>query len=158
MSNLCDGYPVRRSTLIIATLAVLLAAGCDSNGSNECRRTGEDTYTASAPLVDPLSQTIVAQFGLQQEIRSYQSESCEIPAGGFSETRLIIRNLTSCELSFDYRLSVFEGREGSTIEGAAFIRQGAVDDQGVVLRNSGIRVDRAQIIITAEDVAQESCG
>jgi len=131
--------------------------GCDSNGSDECRLLREDSYTASAPAIEMFSNLRVATFELQQEVRTYEEGTCEKPAEGISETRLTIRNLTSCEVSFDYRMSVFEGRVGLTVEGQTFIRQGAASDEGVVLRDLGVRVDRSQILLTMWDFTMESC-
>ena len=156
MLNHADNYPIRQTVqVLLGSLAILLAIGCDSNESAECRRLSEDTYSNSAPLVDNALVSI-ALFELKQEIRTYEAGSCEIPAEGISETSLVIRNLTSCELSFMYRLSVFEST-GWTVEGTSFIRQGAADDQGVIQSDSGIRLDHTQIIVIGWDEEQTSC-
>ncbi len=144
--------------VLTGILASLNVTGCDSAEIAECQRLSEKTYTASIPLLAPLSADRIALFELQQEVRTYENGSCEIPAEGLSELSLVIRNLTSCELTFDYRMSVIEDGGGSTVEGTSFIRQGAVDDQGVILKESGVRIDRAQIILTGSALTQESCG
>jgi hypothetical protein len=143
---------------IVGIMALLMFTGCDSNETAECQQLSENTYTASQPVLETLSDDRISLFELQQKVRTYESGSCEIPAEGLSELSLVIRNLTSCELSFDYRMSVIEDGEGSTVEGESSINPGAVDDQGVILRNSGVRIDEAQIILTPSNITQESCG
>ena len=141
--------------LVVAV--IVFAAGCDTNEPETCKLLDEDTYSASAPLVERLSAETIAHFELQQNVRRFETRSCDLPVDGISEITLVIRNAKSCEISFGYRLSVFEGRVGATIEGSALIRQGAATDEGTIMRDSGIRLDRSQIIVTASNVMMDSC-
>jgi hypothetical protein len=142
---------------LIVTAAAILTGSCDSNGDLTCQLLDTETHTASTPLVDPEFRRI-ALFEFQQELRFYEDDgSCELPSDQ-DEISLRIRNVTSCEYSFDYELSVFEGREGTTILGDASVRQNAVADQGVVVRDLGILIDRSQFILTGSNVIQGDCS
>lgn len=148
----------KRLFALAGTFVLVSTSGCDSSEPDECLRIEEQSYTASAPATESISLDKIATFELQQDVWTYEAAGCVIPDDGSSETSLVIRNVTSCEVSFTYRLSVFEGREGSSVEGTTFVRQAAANDEGVVLRNQGYRLDRAQILVTIWDVTQESCG
>ena len=137
-------------------VAAALLPGCDSSDPEDCQPSRTDTYTQSASGIHPITLSNLAQFEMQQEIDTYPSE-CTAPSSDISRTRLAVRNLTTCELSFDYRLSVFVGQVGTTVLGSVSVRPQAVDDKGIVFRDVGIQIDESQVILTLSMVEQSGC-
>lgn len=143
--------------MLLAAGAVLFVLGCDSAEPDECPIARTDSYTQSAIAVNPASSQTVARFEMQQDVDSYLDDSCTPPASGVSRTRLVVRNLTSCDLSFTYRLSTFVGQEGTTVTGSVSAGPDAISDQGTIFSDSGIRLDQSQVVLTIADVVQRSC-
>lgn len=138
---------------LTAILTSIVLAGCDGNESrSECKVLSEDTYAGSVTFLDRLSGASVAEFELQQTIRTYETGDCEAPSAANGGVRLIVKNLTMCELDIDYSLSVLAGRDGWTVEGSVNIAPGAARDVGIIHAAVVPRVDLSQKILTGSSV------
>lgn len=129
-------------------LCVLFVAACDSGGSETtCELVEDETYTFSAPFTARTGDAI-ALFEFQQEMRRYEAGDCSRPAADVNEVSLVVRNLTTCSLQLDYRVSVISAGEGWTYEGDVTLQPGGAFDQGVIQRDSPVRIDNAQAVVS----------
>jgi hypothetical protein len=129
-------------------LCALVVAACDSGGSEApCELAEDETYTFSAPFT-ARSGDAIALFEFEQEVRRYETGDCSRPAADVNEVSLVVRNLTACSLQLDYRVSVISAGDGWTYEGDVTLQPRGAFDQGVIQRDSPIRIGNAQAVVS----------